>query len=496
MKEYNFLAFDIGATSGRAVLGTLKDAKFEMKEIHRFPNPMVELHGRFYWDIYHLYTSLIESLTICARQRIRLHSIGIDTWGVDFGYVALDGSLLGLPRAYRDPYTDGAPEDFFKRIPKEEVYKRTGIQVMPFNSLFQLFRAGQDSFIPQEVAEKILFIPDLLAYMLTERMVCEYTIASTSQLLNPETHKFDYKLLEAVGVSPTLMCPVVMPGTLIGRLSESIARKTGIGEIPVIAVAGHDTASAVAAVPASSPNFAYLSSGTWSLMGIEVEKPIINEVSFKNNFTNEGGIEGTTRFLKNITGMWILERCREQWKRSGLDYSYDDMVRMAELSEFTSLINPDDPRFANPENMLREITAYCEETGQAVPESVGETVRCIYESLALKYRYALEQLEGMTGKNFTILHILGGGANAGLLCQMTADACRLMVKAGPVEATALGNILIQLKALHAIHDIDKGRRLIAVTEKITEYAPQNRKKDAWENAYHRFVTMMQMEKER
>jgi len=244
MKEYNFLAFDIGATSGRAVLGTLKDAKFEMKEIHRFPNPMVELHGRFYWDIYHLYTSLIESLTVCARQRIRLHSIGIDTWGVDFGYVALDGSLLGLPRAYRDPYTDGAPEDFFKRIPKEEVYKRTGIQVMPFNSLFQLFRAGQDSFIPQEVAEKILFIPDLLAYMLTERMVCEYTIASTSQLLNPETHKFDYKLLEAVGVSPTLICPVVMPGTLIGRLSESIARKTGIGEIPVIAVAGHDTASA------------------------------------------------------------------------------------------------------------------------------------------------------------------------------------------------------------------------------------------------------------
>ena len=239
MKEYNFLAFDIGATSGRAVLGTLKDAKFEMKEIHRFPNPMVELHGRFYWDIYHLYTSLIESLTICARQRIRLHSIGIDTWGVDFGYVALDGSLLGLPRAYRDPYTDGAPEDFFKRIPKEEVYKRTGIQVMPFNSLFQLFRAGQDSFIPQEVAEKILFIPDLLAYMLTERMVCEYTIASTSQLLNPETHKFDYKLLEAVGVSPTLMCPVVMPGTLIGRLSESIARKTGIGEIPVIAVFLH-----------------------------------------------------------------------------------------------------------------------------------------------------------------------------------------------------------------------------------------------------------------
>lgn len=472
MKEYNFLAFDIGATSGRAVLGTLKDAKFEMKEIHRFPNPMVELHGRFYWDIYHLYTSLIESLTICARQRIRLHSIGIDTWGVDFGYVALDGSLLGLPRAYRDPYTDGAPEDFFKRIPKEEVYKRTGIQVMPFNSLFQLFRAGQDSFIPQEVAEKILFIPDLLAYMLTERMVCEYTIASTSQLLNPETHKFDYKLLEAVGVSPTLMCPVVMPGTLIGRLSESIARKTGIGEIPVIAVAGHDTASAVAAVPASSPNFAYLSSGTWSLMGIEVEKPIINEVSFKNNFTNEGGIEGTTRFLKNITGMWILERCREQWKRSGLDYSYDDMVRMAELNEFTSLINPDDPRFANPESMLREITAYCEETGQAVPASDADYVHCIFYSLANRYKEVLEILKSMSPHPIERLHVIGGGSRNDLLNQLTANAIGIPVLAGPSEATAIGNCLIQAKSAGLLTDCWEMRRLIATAFPPKEFYPE------------------------
>ena len=428
MKEYNFLAFDIGATSGRAVLGTLKDAKFEMKEIHRFPNPMVELHGRFYWDIYHLYTSLIESLTISARQRIRLHSIGIDTWGVDFGYVALDGSLLGLPRAYRDPYTDGAPEDFFKRIPKEEVYKRTGIQVMPFNSLFQLFRAGQDSFIPQEVAEKILFIPDLLAYMLTERMV--------------------------------------------GRVSESIARKTGFGEIPVIAVAGHDTASAVAAVPASSPNFAYLSSGTWSLMGIEVEKPIINEVSFKNNFTNEGGIEGTTRFLKNITGMWILERCREQWKRSGLDYSYDDMVRMAELSEFTSLINPDDPRFANPESMLREITAYCEETGQAVPASDADYVHCIFYSLANRYKEVLEILKSMSPHPVERLHVIGGGSRNDLLNQLTANAIGIPVLAGPSEATAIGNCLIQAKSAGLLTDCWEMRRLIATAFPPKEFYPE------------------------
>lgn len=392
--------------------------------------------------------------------------------GGGFRYVALDGSLLGLPRAYRDPYTDGAPEDFFKRIPKEEVYKRTGIQVMPFNSLFQLFRAGQDSFIPQEVAEKILFIPDLLAYMLTERMVCEYTIASTSQLLNPETHKFDYKLLEAVGVSPTLMCPVVMPGTLIGRLSESIARKTGIGEIPVIAVAGHDTASAVAAVPASSPNFAYLSSGTWSLMGIEVEKPIINEVSFKNNFTNEGGIEGTTRFLKNITGMWILERCREQWKRSGLDYSYDDMVRMAELSEFTSLINPDDPRFANPENMLREITAYCEETGQAVPASDADYIHCIFYSLANRYKEVLEILKSMSPHPIERLHVIGGGSRNDLLNQLTANAIGIPVLAGPSEATAIGNCLIQAKSAGLLTDCWEMRRLIATAFPPKEFYPE------------------------
>lgn len=346
MKEYNFLAFDIGATSGRAVLGTLKDAKFEMKEIHRFPNPMVELHGRFYWDIYHLYTSLIESLTICARQRIRLHSIGIDTWGVD------------------------------------------------------------------------------------------------------------------------------LPGTLIGRLSESIARKTGIGEIPVIAVAGHDTASAVAAVPASSPNFAYLSSGTWSLMGIEVEKPIINEVSFKNNFTNEGGIEGTTRFLKNITGMWILERCREQWKRSGLDYSYDDMVRMAELSEFTSLINPDDPRFANPENMLREITAYCEETGQAVPASDADYIHCIFYSLANRYKEVLEILKSMSPHPIERLHVIGGGSRNDLLNQLTANAIGIPVLAGPSEATAIGNCLIQAKSAGLLTDCWEMRRLIATAFPPKEFYPE------------------------
>lgn len=461
MKEYNFLAFDIGATSGRAVLGVLKGVNFEMREIHRFPNPMVELHGRFYWDIFSLYASLLESLAICAGQDIELRSIGIDTWGVDFGYVTSDGSLLGLPRAYRDPYTDGAPEDFFRRIPQEEVYKRTGIQVMPFNSLYQLYRMSQGSFIPQEVAEKVLFIPDLLGYMLTGRMVCEYTIASTSQLLNPETHTFDHGLLEAAGVSPTLMCPVVMPGVYIGSLSKSIAHKTGIGEIPVIAVAGHDTASAVAAVPASSPHFAYLSSGTWSLMGIEVDGPIINEASYKNNFTNEGGIEGTTRFLKNITGMWILERCREQWKRSGSDYSYEDMVRMAKMSEFPSLINPDDARFANPKDMLGEISAYCGETGQAAPETDADYIRCIFYSLANRYKEVLAILASMSPFPIERLHVIGGGSRNDLLNQLTADAIGIPVVAGPSEATAIGNCLLQAKSAGLLADRWQMRRLVA-----------------------------------
>lgn len=473
MKEYDFLAFDIGATSGRAALGTLKGSGFEMREIHRFPNPMVELHGRFYWDIYYLYNALIESLTICARQGVRPCSIGIDTWGVDFGYVAVDGTLTGLPRAYRDPYTDGAPEEFFKRIPKEEVYRRTGIQVMPFNSLFQLFRAGQESFVPREMAERILFVPDLLTYMLTERMVCEYTIASTSQLLNPETRKFDYGLLESVGVSPALMCPVVMPGTVVGRLSEPIARQTGVGEIPVIAVAGHDTASAVAAVPATSPDFAYLSSGTWSLMGIEVERPIINEASFKHNFTNEGGIEGTTRFLKNITGMWILERCRERWRRNGSAYSYDDMVRMAESSGFPSLINPDDPRFANPEDMPREIAAYCEETGQPVPASDADYVRCVFYSLANRYKEVLEMLKSMSPRPIERLHVIGGGSRNDLLNQLTADAIGIPVLAGPSEATAIGNCLIQAKAAGLLSDRWEMRARIASAFPPKEFIPDS-----------------------
>ena len=472
MKAYNFLAFDLGATSGRAVLGTLDGDRFEMREIHRFPNSILELRGRFYWDIYRLYDCLLEGLRKCAQEGVELQSIGIDTWGVDFGFVASDGSLIGLPRSYRDPYTTGAPEEFFKGIPSGELYDRTGIQVMAFNSLFQLYRMNQGSFVPQAMAERILFMPDLLAYMLTDNGVCEYTVASTSHLLDARKRDFDPVLLEAVGVSPQLFGKVVDPGTAVGCLSETVSRKTGIGRVPVVTVAGHDTASAVAAVPAATPNFAYLSSGTWSLMGIEVDQPIINEASVANNFTNEGGVEGTIRFLKNITGMWLLERCKEAWKQAGRTYSYDEFVRMAKGSAFDSLINPDDPRFANPVDMPVEIAASCEESGQAVPQEDADYVRCIFRSLANRYKNQLELLASMSPFPIECLHVIGGGSRNDLLNQWTADAIGLPVLAGPSEATAIGNCLLQAKAAGLLKDRWEMRKLIAANFPMKTFLPE------------------------
>ena len=485
MKKYSFLAFDLGATSGRAVIGTLAGDKFEMREIHRFPNAIMELHGRYYWNVFHLYEAMKESLRICARQQIVPDSIGIDTWGVDFGYLAADGTLLGLPRAYRDPYTEGAPEAFFKRVPRSEVYRLTGIQIMNFNSLFQLYKAKQENFAPLQAAKEILFMPDLLAYLLTGNKVCEYTDASTSQLLNPVTKQFEASLLEAAGVSPSLLRPVVMPGTRVGVLTAALANETGIGQIPVIAVAGHDTASAVAAVPAEDREFAYLSSGTWSLMGIETEEPIITEDSFRYNFTNEGGIDGTTRFLKNITGMWLLEQCRKEWERAGRTYAYPDIVKMAEeAAPFRNFVNPDDPRFANPPSMTEAIAAYCRETGQPVPETDGAFIRCIFESLAMRYREVLGLLSEMAPFPIRKLHVIGGGSKNNLLNQFTANAIRMPVVAGPAEATAIGNCMVQARAAGLVADRWEMRRLIHSFLSPTVFFPEGN--GEWEEAYRKY----------
>jgi rhamnulokinase len=462
MNTSGFLAIDIGATSGRAVVGVVDNPGFKMYEVHRFPNRFIEVHGRCYWDVFALFEEIKKGLAACKLQGITLRSMGIDTWGVDFGYIGSDGALLGLPRAYRDPYTEGAPEEVFAQLPREELYRLTGIQIMDFNSLFQLFRAGRQGFSPYSAAARILFMPDLLTYMLTGQQVCEYTIASTSQMLNPKTKTFDRELLESLRINPALALDPIMPGAVAGRLTDSISRELGIEPIPVIAVAGHDTASAVAAVPAVDTDFAYLSSGTWSLMGIETEEPIINDASMKHNFTNEGGVEGTTRFLKNITGMWLLEECKREWAKAGQEYTYPQIVEMAKASEsFPSLINPDDPAFAHPASMCEAIAGYCKATAQPLPQTGSDFVSLIFNSLANCYGQTLALLRAIAPFPIKKLHVIGGGSQNRLLNQLTAKAIGLPVVAGPAEATAIGNIMLQAKAAGLVGNRWEMRKMIA-----------------------------------
>jgi rhamnulokinase len=473
MKKHIFLAVDLGATSGRVIAATLEGEEFRMEEIHRFANNILELHGKYYWDIFRLHEAIKESLRICVKRGIEPCSIGIDAWGVDFGYIGEDGAILGLPRSYRDPYSYGAAEDFFRLMPSKEVYNKTGIQLMDINSLFRLFREKKTLFSPLEAAQKILFIPDLLAYMLTGKMVCEYTIASTSQLLNPVTKEFESSLFEAAGLSPRLMAPLTAPGAVIGELTDEVAKETGTGKIPVVAVAGHDTASAIVAVPATVPEFAYVSSGTWSLMGIETEAPVITDVSFANNFTNEGGIEGTTRFLKNITGMWLLEQCRKEWERAGKCYAYEQLTDMArQASGFASIVNPDDVSLASTADMLKAIADYCKRTDQAVPQTDGEYVFCIFHSLAHRYKEAIALLNDMAPFKINKLHIIGGGSRNKFLNQLVADTVRLEVVAGPSEATAIGNCLIQAKAAGLVADRWAMRKRVASSFKPETYYPK------------------------
>ncbi len=480
-----FFAVDLGATSGRTIIGTLADGKVRLEELTRFPNNLIETGGHFYWDIYALYFEIIKGLKAAVRRGLQVESIGIDTWGVDFVCVGDDGALLRNPLSYRDPHTFGAMEEYFANaVPKEDVYKATGIQFMNFNSLFQLYVMKRDGNTALKHAEKILFVPDALSWMLTGEEVCEYTIASTSQLLNPVTKELDARLLSSLGLGRDLFGRMVMPGTRIGTLTEEVQKMTGLGPVPVIAVAGHDTASAVAAVPAKDEHFAYLSSGTWSLMGIETKEPIINNVSYERNFTNEGGVEGTTRFLKNICGMWLLERCRKEW---GDDAPADYGVLLSEAMKvpaFQSLINPDNPVFANPADMQGAIKEYCRATGQHVPEGYAEICRCIFESLALRYRQVAGYLKEMASFPIDTLHIIGGGSLNEYLNQFTANATGLTVLAGPQECTALGNIMLQAKAAGAVGGIFDMRRIIAESVTMKRYEPQD--KALWDEAYEKF----------
>lgn len=488
MKNYTFLAFDLGATSGRSVIGTLADGKIEIRELTRFPNGIVELHGKYYWNLMGLYQALKEGLVACAKEGIVPDSIGIDTWGIDVVPLGEDGSILSLPRAYRDPYTEGAPEKYFERIPREEVYGKTGIQIMNMNTLYQLFAGVQEGYAPYLNAKELLFIPDALIYMLTGKKVWEYTIGSTSQIMNPRTGDWNKDLLEAAGLKPDVLGKPILPGAVVGTLTDALANETLIGKVKVVAVAGHDTASAVAAVPSLDENFAYLSSGTWSLMGIETKEPVITPESYEMNFTNEGGVEGTTRFLKNICGMWILEQCRKEWKRAGKEYSYPQIVDMAiEAEPFKAFIFPDDATFANPPSMLQAIEDFCIRTGQTPPANDSQIIRCIFESLALRYRETIDMLEKVATFPIERLHVIGGGSKNALLNQLTANAIGKKVVAGPSEATAIGNVMIQAMAAGAVSSLKEMRSLIHKAVETEVYEPESA--EVWEEAYQKYLNL-------
>ena len=486
-KKYYF-AVDLGATSGRTILGTLVGGKLEQEELTRFPNNLIETGGHFYWDIYALYLEMIKGLQIVGKRGIDLSSIGIDTWGVDFVFIGDDDAILRNPMAYRDPHTFGAMEEYLSHVvPQREVYNITGIQFMNFNSLFQLYAMGKANNSAMQHCKKVLFMPDALSWMLTGEAVCEYTIASTSQMLDPRTGDLSEKLIESVGMKRSQFGRMVQPGTQIGVLTEEVQKMTGLGAVPVIAVAGHDTGSAVAAVPAKDKHFAYLSSGTWSLMGIETQDAIISDRSYELNFTNEGGIEGTTRFLKNICGMWLYERCRKEWPEEVRQLSHPELQGSAmQVEAFRSIINPDDKAFANPPSMIEAIQQYCCETKQAVPETPAEICRCIFDSLALRYRQVFGWLKEFADFNLTVLHVIGGGSLNKYLTQFTADACGVEVLAGPQECTAIGNMMLQAKASGDVSDIWAMRQIIANSVEMVPYHPAGNKA-AWDQAYEKYL---------
>lgn len=481
MSVKHFIAVDLGATSGRTIVGTLRNGVMELKQLTRFANPIVENCGHFYWNIFHLYDEILNGLKKAHSEGIKVESIGIDTWGVDFACFGRDGELLRSPYSYRDPQNMGQANEFFKKIPRKDVYDITGNQIMDINSLYQMSGLRNRGCTSFANASKILFTPDALSYMLTGNMVTEYTIASTSQLLNPRTKKFDDRLMRAVGVDQSKFGRFVFPGTAVGYLNETVKKRTGLGNIPVIAVAGHDTASAVAATPAVNEKFAYISSGTWSLMGIEVKDAIINKQTYEKNFTNEGGVNGTTRFLKNICGMWLLERCRGEWGPN--KYNYRELDQVALRTEpFRSVVNPDAPCFVNPPSMIKAIQKYCKETGQAVPETDSHVARCIYDSLALRYRQVFDDLKVLSPHPIERLHVIGGGSMNPVLNQQTSNVLGIPVSAGPSEATALGNVLIQAKAAGHVKDI---RSVVRNSVELAEFTPKDR--SLWETGYEKYL---------
>lgn len=503
-KTSDYLALDLGAESGRGLLGKFDGERLELEEVHRFPNGPVRVFDTLHWDLPRLYDEIKVALRkgagAAATSTSSLDGVGVDTWGVDFGLIGRGDTLLGNPVHYRDARTDGMLEAAFHRVPRERIYEITGLQFLPFNTLYQLLAMRMADSPLLEVAETLLMMPDLFAWLLTGQRLGERTDASTTQLLDPRTGTWSDELCQALGLPRSILPELIEPGTEIGPLRRSLADELGIAPgLSVLAPATHDTASAVAAVPVvrpagvaeviGPPDWCYLSSGTWSLLGVEVPEPVITDETLKYNFTNEGGVAGTTRLLKNIMGLWLVQECRRTWARAGREWSYDELAARAEAARpFAALVDPDDATFLAPGDMPARLVAYCTRTGQAPPQDEGAFARCALESLALKYRWAIERLERILGTTIRTIHVVGGGTRNALLCQFTADACGRVVHAGPVEATAVGNVLLQAMGRGRIGSLADARAIVARSFPVVVYEPRD--PSAWDDAAGRFASLV------
>jgi rhamnulokinase len=472
-----FLAFDFGASSGRAILGEIKEDKLTLKEIHRFSNEPVRFSSHLQWDILRLCHEVKQGILKCKNQEYAIESIGVDTWGVDFGLLDEEGELMGNPYHYRDERTQGMMEKCFTKIPKEELFKETGLQFASYNSIYQLLSMVENRDKKLYDAKTLLLMPDLINYMLTGQKVSEFTEVTTTQLYDYKNCCWKEEILEKLNIPKHIFTEIIKPGETVGALREEICKELNVPSIKVIAVGGHDTASAVAAVPAEGENHVFISSGTWSLLGIENMRPIINDKVYKYNFTNEGGVNDKVLLLKNIMGLWILQECKRAWEKEGENIDFPQLVCLGSSEEGgRSFIDPDHELFYAPGNMPEKVKQFCRNTNQIVPETIGEIVRCVEESLALKYKWAIEKLEDITSKKIDTIHMVGGGIQDTLLCQLTANTTGKKVVAGPVEATAIGNIIIQAQALGIVKDAAHGKEIIRNSFEMIEYRAQDNQK--------------------
>jgi rhamnulokinase len=486
----SYLAIDLGAESGRAILGTLVDEKLKLLETHRFSNGPVRLPDGLHWDVLHLWGEIKSGIASSIEVQNQIDSLGLDTWGVDFALLDKGGALLGNPFHYRDARTDGMMEEAFRRMSKKELFANTGIQFIQINTLYQLLAMVREKSSLLEIAHTFVTIPDLFNYWLCGEITNEFTNATTTQCLDPQKRDWSLPVLEAMGIPAQLFRSPTAPGTQIGTVLPDIAEETGAGDVKVVLPACHDTGSAVVAVPAQNQDFAWISSGTWSVMGAEVKEPVLSEEALHFNFTNEGGVFNTWRLSKNIMGLWLVQECRREWQHQGKDYSYDEMTGLAADSEpFMAVIDPDDDVFFHPGNMPERIRSYCKRTGQQTPVTDGEVVRVALESLAIKYHWVLERLEELTGKSFSPIHIIGGGSQNRLLNQFTADATGQSVIAGPVEATAIGNILMQAIGMGHLSSLTDARGIVRKSFGTDEYHPNP--DEGWEAANAKLLELLE-----